>query len=347
MKILVFTQAVDINDPILGFFHGWLKSFSAKFDEITVIALGVGQIALPSNIKIYSLGKEKKHSKLRMLAKLFVLIWKNRHAGEAVFVHMNKEYVLAGWLIWKLFGLPIYFWYNHKKSGPLARVAMKLSKKVFYTSPYSAGAKYINSVAMPVGVDTDLFTIINPIYSRGKAVLSLGRIDPIKKIDLLAAAVKELYKNNQVNFHLTIIGSPSWGSERYAASIRERLISLVDKKVVSFVGSITHDKTASFFNQNLIFVNLTPSGSFDKTILEAMACGCLIISANQSVWSIIGKEGQVSSMDYKQIAKMIMETLNIPRNEVEIRSVKNREFVLKNHSLHLLGDKFLSEIKSM
>ena len=344
MRLLIFTQAIDKVDPVLGFFHSWLSEFSSKFDKITVIALRTGEISLPSNIEVFSLRRGKSQNKAVTFFKLIVLILKNRHAGDAVFVHMNKEYVLAGWLIWKISKVPVYFWYNHRFADWFARLAMKLSKKVFYTSEHSAGAKLPNAVSMPVGVDTELFKIIKPISSRGNNVLSLGRIDPVKNIDVLAETCLQLYKEGRVDFNLTVAGSPGWGNERYASSIREKLAPFVDKKTVNFVGSISHEKTPEFFNNNFIFINLTESGSFDKTILEAMACGCLIIAANQSVWKIIGEEGQINPIDSEQVAEKIKDSLSISKNEAARRGDLNREFVLKNHSLKLLTYRLDQEI---
>ena len=59
MKLLIVTQAVDINNPILGFFHRWIEEFSKNCEKVTVIALGVGEYKLPQNVNILSLGKNE------------------------------------------------------------------------------------------------------------------------------------------------------------------------------------------------------------------------------------------------------------------------------------------------
>lgn len=344
MRLLVFTQAVDKNDPVLGFFHGWLARLAGKFEEITVIALRTGESSLPSNVKVFSITGDKRKWRIYKIIRLFYLIWITRHSSEAVFVHMNKEYVLAGFAIWKFYRTPIYLWYNHKKADFFARFAMRLAKKVFYTSPDSAGAKMANSVQMPVGVDTELFKPEVPIGARGNTLLSLGRIDPVKKIDVLAKAVLILSQDSALNFQVTIAGSPSWGNEKYSAAIRESLKPLADKGLVRFIGGIPHRKTAELFNQNKAFINLSPPGLFDKTILEAMACGALVISSNPLVWEIIGEEGMVAAVEEKKIAEKIKASLSLPQTEISRRSALNRDFVFKNHSLVLWADRLVQEI---
>src|SRR3989344_1748628 len=344
MRLLIFTQAVDTNDPVMGFFHGWLREFAKKFEQITVVALKGGARSLPDNVVVHSLGKEKMSNKLVMFFRLMVLIWQTR-ATDAVLVHMNKEYVIAGYLIWKLKKVPVYFWYNHKKADWQARFAMKLSRKIFYTSGHSVGARLQNAVSMPVGVDMELFTNRQAVNGRGRTLLSLGRIDPVKRIDVLAWAVDDLGRKNKENFNLTIAGSPGWGNEKYAASIREVLKPLVDQGKVRFIGNVVHDKTVELFNEHKIFINLTDSGSFDKTILEAMACGRLFFSVKITVSGIIGSEGLIDSATPESVARKISSSLAISNEEAERRSAKNREFVLKNHSLNLLSDKLAHEIK--
>jgi len=42
MKLLILTQKIDINDDLLGFFHGWVARLAENFESIIVVALGVG-----------------------------------------------------------------------------------------------------------------------------------------------------------------------------------------------------------------------------------------------------------------------------------------------------------------
>ena len=59
MKLLIVTQIVDKNDPILGFFHRWIEEFAKHVEHIEVICLKEGKHKLPSNVHIHSIGKEQ------------------------------------------------------------------------------------------------------------------------------------------------------------------------------------------------------------------------------------------------------------------------------------------------
>jgi len=67
MRLLIITQKVDKNDPILGFFHRWIEEFAKYCQSIIVICLQKGEYNLPKNIKILSLGKEKGKSKIKYI----------------------------------------------------------------------------------------------------------------------------------------------------------------------------------------------------------------------------------------------------------------------------------------
>src|SRR3989344_92970 len=112
-KILIVTQKVDKNDPILGFFHRWLEEFAKYFEKVTVICLEKGKCDLPQNVKVLSLGKENGRSKFKYLKNFYHFIWQERENYEVVFVHMNEEYVLLAGLPWRLLGKRISMWRNH------------------------------------------------------------------------------------------------------------------------------------------------------------------------------------------------------------------------------------------
>lgn len=59
MRLLIVTQKVDRDDDLLGFFHQWICEFAKHCDFVTVICLEKGEYALPANVRILSLGKER------------------------------------------------------------------------------------------------------------------------------------------------------------------------------------------------------------------------------------------------------------------------------------------------
>jgi len=102
---------------------------------------------------------------------------------------------------------------------------------------------------------------------------------------LIEAAIL-LDKQNK-NFILNIVGEPGEKDKRYFEKIKKLAQSLELKGKIKFLGKIPNYMTPVVYNQNEVLVNLSPSGSFDKTILEAMACERLVLVCNKSFEEVL------------------------------------------------------------
>lgn len=359
MKFLILTQKVDKEDPVLGFFHNWILELSKKFEKVSVICLEKGEYNLPENVRVYSLGKEKRHGlrimnyelckKIKYALNFFRFSFFSSLEYDAVLVHMNQEYVLLGGFIWKILRKKVYMWRNHKYGNILTALAVLLSDKVFYTSPNSYAAKYKNkSVKMPAGIDMSKFKYQEPTRKKN-SILSLGRISLVKNIHLMLEVVRIL-EAKKIQFTFDIIGNPI-NPEDF--EYKERLIrenqDLIDKHILNFYPAVPHYETLDVYLKHEIFINLTPSGSLDKTTLEAAAYGCIPFNiANEDVREI------TKDMDPTGI---LLPDLNPQKNASRLESWFNtsnkrkeeirqqlKKYVSENHGLDILIDKLTNVI---
>ena len=88
MRLLVITQKVDRNDPVLGFFHRWIEEFAKHCEKVTVICLEMREHRLPINVRVLSLGKEQNKSKLKYIFRFYRYIWQERNNYD---VHRNTN----------------------------------------------------------------------------------------------------------------------------------------------------------------------------------------------------------------------------------------------------------------
>ena len=206
MKLLVATQAVDLDDPVLGFFHRWLEALAPECESIHVICLKEGRHVLPPNVYVHSLGKEQGKSLLRYISRFYRYVLALHSDYDSVFVHMNEEYVLMCGFWWRLWGKRIVMWRNHKKGTLRTRFAARLCNTICYTSPESFVASYPHAVVMPIGIDTDFFspgTERNP-----RSILFLGRLDPVKRCVEFVDALNTLRESGE-KFTVDIVGDNS------------------------------------------------------------------------------------------------------------------------------------------
>ena len=321
---------------------------------MSVVCLKEGRHQLPSNVSVYSLGKPsyapdsaktttgKKASKgagdrllsrLRYVWNFYRYIWTLRRGYDGVFVHMNQEYVLLGWKIWWLLGKRVVLWRNHKKGSLLTRMAALVSHTVCYTSPEAYVAGYKNAVRMPIGIDTDLFKP-SAQAPDPRSILFLGRLDPVKKCEVFIEALEKLHADG-VAFSADIVGDPTPGNEQYAHDIRNKASTLALDGVLTMHPGVPHAQTPALYASHAIYVNLTPSGSFDKTIGEAMSSGCNLLVVNTAVASAIPQESIVKD-DTNSLKAGMLFYLQKGSDERECMAVESRAYIMEQHSISML-----------
>lgn len=343
MKVLILTQKIDKNDPVLGFFHGWVEEFSRRFESIIVICLQKGEYALPSNVKVMSLGKELGFSILKKIKYIFNFF---KHAFfssldyDAVLVHMNQEYVLLGGLFWRLSGKKVYMWRNHHAGNWWTDLAALFCTNVFCTSKYSYTVKYKKTILMPIGVDINKFAIINDQPSDPEAknrILFLGRISPTKNVHIFIEALG-LLKRKRADFTASIYGDALPKDDDYYKS----LLSLVEKfelqDVVRFYKGVPNDQTPGIYNAHQIYVNLSSSGMYDKTIFEAFACGCLVLASNQNLKGEVDEMCVIEGRQPEEVSRKMEAMLLLSDARKNSIISENRKFA-KFNSLEALSEK--------
>jgi len=345
MNLLIFTQKVDAQDPVMGFFHRWLREFSGHFNKLTVVCLEAGQYDLPANVCVLSLGKEKRRSRWAYVLNFYRYIWVERWNYDAVFVHMNQEYVLLGGLFWLMAGKKVYMWRNHHAGTILTDLAAFFCYKVFCTSRYSFTAKYKKTVLMPVGIDTDFFTTRAEKTRIFRSILFLGRIAPVKKPDLLLGALTQLKKQN-VEFTTSIYGDALLVDREYYENLKTTVSEAGLNEIVKFYPGIPNEKTPEVYNSHEIFVNLSSSGMYDKTIFEAMACGCLVLASNENLRGLINDQFIFKEGDREELVNKLKDILNLDDSTKNGYGMGMRGLVQDKHSLKELAERLEKEIRA-
>ena len=96
-----------------------------------------------------------------------------------------------------------------------------------------------------------------------------------------------------------------------------------------------------------IFVNLTPTGSYDKTTLEAMACESLVLVSNRSYERKIDTRFIFLENNADDLARKIESLFSLSSQAKTDSGSQLRDYVLRNHSLSKLMDKLVQELKSL
>lgn len=176
---------------------------------------------------------------------------------------------------------------------------------------------------VPLSFDEDIFrpgidvTKLKKTYGirDEKILMFIGRLHPVKRLDLLLKAVEQL----DINFKLFIVGT---GSCEYELKEMAESLGLADK--VLFTGAVPYSDVPRFINMANLMVMTSSVEGQPRVLIEAMSCGTPAVGTN--VFGIRdtiedGVTGYLTSDDPADIAEKISEALQNEDFEKMCRSV--------------------------
>ncbi len=136
---------------------------------------------------------------------------------------------------------------------------------------------------VPCGVDLETFRPMDKLEVRRwlglnsePIVLFVGRIEPLKGIDILLRAVAQL--GEDIHFCLVIVGGDET-AQTEKMELEELAAELGIAGRVTFVAAVDHDMLPLFYNAADICVVPSYYESFGLVALEAMACGTPVVAS--------------------------------------------------------------------
>lgn len=332
-KLLIVTQRVDESDQLLGFFIDWIGRFARKFEKVTVLCLEKRDFDLPEKVKVLSLGKNEGVSKLGQLFNFYKYIYTLKDEYDAIFVHMNPIWVVLGGFWWRIANKKIFFWYTSGGVTAKLKLAEKLADTIFTASPESFRLSSKKVIVTGHGIDTELFKPDPSRKLEKLSILSVGRIAEIKNYEILIRAAKIL-KDKNVEFSITIIGEPAIKKD---LDYEQKLKALIGKLGLqinfNFLGKINHQDLIPYYQSHHVFVHLSKTGSLDKTLLEAIACGMRVLSSSDPARAFLPEEMLFNESDSEGMADKI---LNLSGSNTDPNL---RNYIIKNHNLDKLIEK--------
>jgi len=360
MKLLFITRKIDNLDKQAGFVTDWIFEFAKNVDRLYIVCQELGEISdLPENIEIYSLGKENNKNKFFQILTFYFYFFKLLFKIDGVFSHMIHHYsILVGpWC--RLFNKKLIQWYVHKSTPVTLKIASWFVNGFVTVNKESFRLDTKKNIYMfGHGINTDKYK--KNLSSRAERgipsdktqsfkILTIGRISPVKNIDVMISAIKEIkfnfpeYKNK---FFLQIVGGPGLTSQAtYMKELEKTVTENNLNSVIDFIGPLPQAETLSYYENCDLFLNLSETGSVDKVVLEAMAFEKLVLTSNEAFKAILPQKLFIQENDYKLLAQKIIDLYNLPQTEKESISRDLRKEVVKNHNLGNLVERIISLYK--
>jgi len=262
-----------------------------------------------------SLGKEKGVSRLKYLFNFYKYIFKYKKEYESVFVHMNQIYVILGGLLWKMMNKKIALWYAHGSVSNSLKVAEKITDIIFTSTPSGFRLKSDKIKIVGQGIDINIFKANKERRDKNIfKIITVGRISLVKDHETLISAV-EIIKNKIDNLKVDIVGDAcTENDEKYLLKLKEIIKIKNLENIINFVGPLSNEAVVDCLQSSNLFVNMSYTGSLDKAILEAMSCGCSILTCNEAFLALDLKNKEdlmFTKSNFQELADKILKYYSI------------------------------------
>ena len=351
IRLLWFNLTTDADAPVQGFATNWINAVAPHCDYIDVITMNAGRIAVADNVRIFSLGKEKGHSEPHRAVIFYRILFRllRERPYDACFAHMQPLFSVMGAPFLKLYGVPITLWYTHKAVTHKLQQAERVVHRVVTASPESFRIDSEKVRVVGHGIDTQFFNPTDRTPPDKFTVLSVSRIAPIKRLETIIEAARLLKNEGSQDFRLRIVGNIYPHDEPYARQLRDLVATYDLSDVVEFAGEVPHHQIAESYQQASVMVNMSNTGSVDKAVLEAMACGIPVITANEAFEPILARWGHqlLTPMDAPEVlAERIQRVAALSPTERQRLGQDLRQLVIHEHSLDRLTEILLSVFRT-
>lgn len=338
MRLLFITQKLHQQDV---FALLWVRAFQRLGYDVTVLCLenrtdltaqtlGVDNLPLPT---IVSMGKERGSDKVVQV----LIFWKAIRTlqYDRVFIHMSPVWGLLGAPVWILRRTPVYLWYTHYKMQAGLRLLGWYGKRLFCATAQSL-PQYERSPKKIVtghGIDLQYWPQRDNQTKDPHALLGVYRLSRSKRIELPIKAMLQLPE-----YHCDIYGIEA--EPDYVNELKALVTELQLSDRVRFHPSVAAKDLPALYASHRLILNMA-SETIDKTMLEAMTCGCYPVTTARNA-AAIPLPAAPNADTPEAIAAFVRQyAQQAPMSDLEMYDT-----VAKHHSLESIVSKMDQYIRS-
>jgi len=349
-NLLYLNLSVDEKDVSLGFTKTWTDQFSKNYENVDIITLNkpVENIEY-QNVNIYGITKDDKSSKFNKYKQIKNIIQKLTIETnyDLCFSHMSPLLIVLTRIYSKNKKIPSVLWYTHPKPKEFSkRVILRLSiffsNKVVTASNSSFPYKSKKVEIVGHAIDYELFqSKRNNLLNKDFIILS--RISKSKNIELaLDSFLNSKFKNNLI----TIVGDPVTSQDQEYKKFLENRYKFNNN--ITFEGKVPHNSLPTVLCNYSFHINATPSGFYDKSVLETLSAGLFNFYSNTD-YNKLFSEDMISFTNFKLNNSSLTDNLNAVydlKEETLLEIVKFGQKNASNESVRTIFDRVVTTIES-
>ncbi|MCA9363868.1 glycosyltransferase family 4 protein, partial [Candidatus Kaiserbacteria bacterium] len=274
---------------------------------------------------------------LTYLTRFYRFFWRYYIRADVgyVFYHMGAIYnILAApfFCIRALKKTKFYWWKAHGHINIWGRVASWFTDRIYTSTASGFPISTPRRQVIGQAIDTVVFTDTES-HRDTSALLCVGRVQPVKHIELAIQLVGE-YAKEGVVYHLNIVGPLVDATYHTALQKKAKALSVTER--VTFIGGKNQTELVHEYQSTCILLNPSQTNSMDKVVLEAMACGVIPITSNVAFQELLEPFGLFCAHTVAAYRAVVERVCALSEQERRQLSQKLRATIVENHSLTTL-----------
>ncbi len=233
---------------------------------------------------------------------------------------------------------------NARAIQMLASTEAEQIKPLNLKTPITVAPNAINRQDFENLPNPELFYNKFPDTRNKKLITFLGRIDPKKGLDLLAAAFKKVYALFP-DTHLIVAGPDNIG---FLPTAKDYFANAGCSDAVTFTGMLAGSLKYAALAAADIYVAPSYSEGFSMSVLEGMASGlpCVITTGCNFPEAAKANAAYVVDIDADAIAQALIKCLKAPQEAKEMGD-RARQFVSENYTWDKIATKMIDVYTSI
>lgn len=350
LRVLVINFTMDRNSPVLAWQAAVAAELADRVEAVHVFTEWLGAFEAPPRLTVQAMPHRPLGIPRRlgaawlMVPRLAAAITEFR--PDVCFVHMAHEWCYRIGPFLRARGIPILLWYAHGSVPWKLHVSTRLATRIITSTPEGFRLDTPKKRVIGQAIDTQMFDI-SADRRPGGEIVSVGRVSRRKNVALLIEAMAEVVRRpGHAAARLKIVGPELTLDDK---SYRQELEVLVERlgigPNVELAGPLTQAGTAALYRSAVLHVNVSGTGSMDKTVMEALAAGCPVLTCNEAFRETLTAfpDMFIRAPTPQELAQRIVDRLDA----AAVDPLSLRALVRGRHDLEGYANRLVAELQAL
>lgn len=351
LRVLLINFTLDRKSPVLAWQAGVATELSRRVAGVHVVTEWLGDYEAPEGLTFDAI-PHRPFGVPRRLGSLWLTLPRivaavERFRPDACFVHMAHQWCYRIGPYLRARGIPVLLWYAHGSVPWHLRIASRFATRIVTSTHEGFRIDTPKKRVIGQAIDTGLF-VIPPDRAPGREIVTVGRVSRRKRVMLLIETMAELVRRPALaDARLIVVGPQLTADDHaYRSELDARIAALGLHDRVVLAGPMAQAETARLYRTAALHINVSETGSMDKTVMEALACGCPVLTSNEAFFDELADWPQMLVRDPSPevLAQRIAGFLD---GSAVPDPLQMRAIVSGRHDLEGYADRIVAELEAL